>query len=321
MIRIGIVGYGNIGRGVEKAVRQAPDMELTGIFTRRDPKLLEASTDTPVYDLGDARTMRDKIDVMILCGGSATDLSEQGPEFAAMFNTVDSFDMHAKIPEYLAKMEKAAQNTVAVISSGWDPGLFSMLRMLSGAVLPDGRDYTFWGYGVSQGHSTAVRSISGVKLAVQYSVPVEDAVNAVRSGSSPELSTRDKHTRECYVVAEDGADLAAIESAIKTMPDYFADYNTIVHFIPEDEFRKNHSEMPHGGRVFRSGTTGEKNHVIEFSLKLESNPEFTGSVMVAYARAAARLAKDGCFGAKTVLDIPLHYLSTTPRLQLIKELL
>ncbi|NLB28962.1 MAG: diaminopimelate dehydrogenase, partial [Clostridiales bacterium] len=303
-LRIGIVGYGNIGRGVEKAVNSAPDMELIGVFTRRDPAALETLSGAPVYGVETAASMRDKIDVMMLCGGSATDLAVQGPEFAAMFNTVDSFDTHAKIPEYLAALDSAAKNTTAVISAGWDPGLFSMLRMLSGAVLPNGRDYTFWGYGVSQGHSVAIRRIRGVKNAVQYTVPIEKAVEAVRSGSSPELTTGERHVRECYVVAEEGADRRAIEREIKTMPDYFADNETIVTFISEDKFKSEHAEMPHGGTVFRSGSTGGKKHVIEFSLKLESNPEFTGSVLTAYARAAARLSREGQYGAKTVLDIP-----------------
>ena len=320
-LKIGIVGYGNIGRGVEKAVGLAPDMELVGVFTRREASSLKVASGAPVYNVTDAAGMRDKIDVMILCGGSATDLAVQGPEFATMFNTVDSFDTHAKIPEYLAAVDAAAKSTAAVISCGWDPGLFSMLRMLSGAVLPLGNDYTFWGRGVSQGHSDAIRRIPGVHLAVQYTVPIENAVSAVRAGENPDLSTREKHTRECFVVAEDAADKSAIEKAIVTMPNYFSDYDTTVTFITEDEFRTNHTEMPHGGQVLRSGTTGDKKHVIEFSLNLESNPEFTGSVLTACARAAARLAKEGQFGAKTLFDIPLSYLSAQERMSLISTLL
>ena len=320
-IKIGIVGYGNIGRGVEKAVLQAPDMELMGVFTRREPSVLKIASDAPVFHVDAAKDMRDKIDVMILCGGSATDLAEQGPEFAAMFSTVDSFDTHAKIPEYLAAMDAAAKSTAAVISCGWDPGLFSMLRMLGGAVLPDGTDYTFWGRGVSQGHSDAIRRIPGVKNAVQYTVPVENAVCAVQAGENPVLSTREKHTRECFVVAENGADTAKIEETVKTMPNYFADYDTTVTFITQDEFTATHTTMPHGGMVLRSGNTGGSKHVIEFSLKLESNPEFTGSVLVACARAAARLAGQRQFGAKTLFDVPLSYLSAQDRPSLIKELL
>ena len=320
-LRIGIVGYGNIGRGVEKAVIFAPDMELVGVFTRRDPSALKISSNTPVYSVDAAWDMRGDIDVMILCGGSATDLAVQGPEFAAVFNTVDSFDTHAKIPEYLAKMDRAAKNTAAVISCGWDPGLFSMVRMLAGAALPDGNDYTFWGKGVSQGHSDAIRRIPGVAQAVQYTVPIDSAVAAVRAGENPVLSTREKHTRECFVVAEDGADTAKIEETIKTMPNYFADYDTFVTFITPEEYQASHTAMPHGGMVLRSGITAEHKHVVEFSLKLESNPEFTGSVLAACARASARLAQEGMFGAKTLLDIPLSYLSGQDRETLIKELL
>ena len=319
--RIGIVGYGNIGRGVEKAVNSTPDMELVGVFTRRDPKTLKIASESPVYSVDSAWTMRDNIDVMILCGGSATDLAVQGPEFAAAFNTVDSFDTHAKIPEYLAKMDSVAKTTAAIISCGWDPGLFSMLRMLAGATLPNGTDYTFWGHGVSQGHSDAIRRISGVRSAVQYTVPIERAVSAVRAGENPVLTTREKHTRECFVVAEGGADTAKIEETIKNMPNYFADYDTFVTFITQDEFDASHSQMPHGGMVLRSGKTGDNKHVVEFSLKLESNPEFTGSVLVACARAAARLACEGRFGACTLLDIPLSYLSGQDRASLIKDLL
>ena len=321
-IRIGIVGYGNVGRGVEKAVNSAPDMELTAFFTRRDPGTLDpVSKSVPVVSVGDAGSFRDKIDVMILCGGSATDLAEQGPSFASMFNIVDSFDTHAKIPEYLAAVDAAAKNTAAVISSGWDPGLFSFMRLISNCVLPDGDDYTFWGRGVSQGHSDAIRRIDGVSRAVQYTVPVESAVSAVKSGVRPNLTTREKHTRECWVVLKDGADAARVEKEIKEMPNYFADYDTTVNFISDKEFSEKHTKMPHGGTVFRSGNTGENKQVMEFSLTLGSNPEFTGSVLTAYARAAHKLAQEGSFGAKTVFDIPPAYLSEKNRLSLISELL
>ena len=322
IIRIGIVGYGNIGRGVEKAVIAAPDMELRAIFSRRNPNSPDVvDSSIPVIALDDAEKMTGEIDVMVLCGSTAKDLAEQGPRFAALYNTVDSYDTHAKIPDYLAAVDAAAKNTTAIISSGWDPGLFSMLRALSSAILPDGESYTFWGRGVSQGHSTVVRSIRGVKNAVQYSVPINDAVDAARRGERPVLTARQKHLRECYVVTEPGADKAAIENTIKTMPDYFADYNTTVTFIEEDEFKAHHSGMPHGGVVLHSGNTGENRHMIEFSLKMDSNPEFTGSIMTAYARAAFRMAADGLFGAKTVLDVPLFYLSEKDRSVLIRELL
>ena len=321
-IRIGIVGYGNIGRGVEKAVAAAPDMELRAIFSRRDPKTLKPGDESvPVYLLDDAEKMTADIDAMILCGSSSADLQEHGPRFAALFNIVDSYDTHAKIPGYLAAVDAAAKKTTAIISSGWDPGLFSMMRVMSSAILPGGEVYTFWGRGVSQGHSNAIRQIDGVKNAAQYTVPVEKAVGEVRSGSRPKLGTRDKHLRECYVVAQPGADRAAIENSIKTMPDYFADYDTTVDFIEEDEFLAKHTDMPHGGNVLYSGSTGDNRHLIEFSLRLDSNPEFTGSIMAAYARAAYRMAAQGMFGAKTVLDVPLVYLSATPRDTLIKEML
>jgi len=322
MIRVGIVGYGNVGKGVEKAVASAGDMELWGVFTRRDPKTLKLRNESvPIYSLNDASNMIGEIDVMVLCGGTSTDLKEQGPHFAAMFNIVDSYDTHAKIPDYLASVDKAAKKTTAIISAGWDPGLFSLLRVLSNASLPDGEAYTFWGRGVSQGHSQAIRQVRGVKNGIQYSVPIEKAVEAVRSGERPILTTREKHLRECYVVAEPGADRSEIEHSIKSMPDYFADYDTTVTFIDEDEFTANHSSMPHGGNVIYSGNTGENKHLIEFSLKLESNPEFTGSIMASYARAAYRMAAEGMFGAKTVLDIPMTYLSAMPRETLIKEML
>ncbi|MCI5919422.1 MAG: diaminopimelate dehydrogenase [Roseburia sp.] len=313
--RIGIIGYGNLGRGVECAVKAADDMELVAVFTRRDPKSVTIQTENvPVCNVADVEQWKDKIDVMILCGGSATDLPVQTPQFAKMFNVIDSFDTHAKIPEHFAAVDAAAKaaGTVALISVGWDPGMFSLNRVYANAILPDGKDYTFWGKGVSQGHSDAIRRIKGVKDAKQYTIPVEAALEAVRSGANPELSTREKHTRECFVVLEDGADAAAVEKEIKTMPNYFADYDTTVHFISEVELKRDHSGMAHGGFVIRSGKTGmnkEHNHIIEYSLKLDSNPEFTTSVLVAYARAAHRLAKEGQCGCKTVLDIPPAYLS------------
>ena len=313
--RIGIIGYGNLGRGVECAVKAADDMELVAVFTRRDPKSVTIQTENvPVCNVADVEQWKDKIDVMILCGGSATDLPVQTPQFAKMFNVIDSFDTHAKIPEHFAAVDAAAKaaGNVALISVGWDPGMFSLNRVYANAILPDGKDYTFWGKGVSQGHSDAIRRIKGVKDAKQYTIPVEAALEAVRSGANPELSTREKHTRECFVVLEDGADAAAGEKEIKTMPNYFADYDTTVHFISEVELKRDHSGMAHGGFVIRSGKTGmnkEHNHIIEYSLKLDSNPEFTTSVLVAYARAAHRLAKEGQCGCKTVLDIPPAYLS------------
>jgi diaminopimelate dehydrogenase len=313
--RIGILGYGNLGKGVELAVNAAPDMELVAVFTRRDPSSLKIQTaGVPVVSVNDVASYKDKIDVMILCGGSATDLPVQTPEYAAMFNVVDSFDTHARIPEHFANVDKAAKESgkIAVISCGWDPGMFSLARVYSNAILPDGNDYTFWGKGVSQGHSDAIRRIKGVKNAKQYTIPVESALEAVRNGKNPELTTRDKHTRECFVVLEDGADAAAVEKEIKEMPNYFADYDTTVHFISEEELLKNHSGMAHGGFVFRSGKTGankEHNHIIEYSLKLDSNPEFTTSVLVAVARAAFRMQAEGMTGCKTILDIPPAYLS------------
>ena len=321
-IRIGIVGYGNVGRGAKKVVTAMPDMELVGIFTRRDPKSLDTYDKTvPVYSIEDADSMRDKIDVMLLCGGSATDLAEQGPYFAANFNVVDSFDTHAKIPEYMASINAVAKNTTAVISSGWDPGIFSMMRLMSESILPDGATYTFWGRGVSQGHSDAIRRIDGVANAVQYTIPIDKALEAVRSGERPTFKTREKHLRECFVVAKDGADLIEIENKIKTMPNYFADYDTTVHFISADELKANHSKMPHGGMVMHSGATGEHKHVIEFSLNLESNPEFTASVIVACARACFKMYQKSEFGAKTVFDIPLAYLSAKDYDTIVKELL
>ena len=313
--RIGILGYGNLGRGVECAVKEATDMELVAVFTRRDPKDVTILTENvPVCNVKDVEDWKEKIDVMILCGGSATDLPVQTPQFASMFNVIDSFDTHARIPEHFAAVDKAAKEAgkVAVISVGWDPGMFSLNRVYANAILPDGKDYTFWGKGVSQGHSDAIRRIKGVKNAKQYTIPVESALEAVRSGSSPELTTREKHTRECFVVAEEGADQAKIENEIKTMPNYFSDYDTTVHFITEEELKRDHNGMAHGGFVIRSGKTGmnkEHNHIIEYSLKLDSNPEFTTSVLIAYARAAKRLYDEGQKGCKTVLDIAPAYLS------------
>lgn len=314
-IRIGIMGYGNLGRGIECAVKQNSDMELAAVFTRRDPASVKILTEgVPVYAAADAPAHQDEIDVMILCGGSATDLPEQTPELAKYFNVVDSFDTHAKIPEHFAKVDGSAEQTghTALISAGWDPGMFSLNRLYANCILPEGNDYTFWGKGVSQGHSDAIRRIDGVKNAKQYTIPVPEALSAVRAGENPELSTRQKHTRECFVVAEEGADTARIEQEIKNMPNYFADYDTTVHFITEEELQRDHSGIPHGGFVFRSGVTGwnkENSHIIEYSLKLDSNPEFTSSVIVAYARAVGRLNREGVTGCKTVFDIAPAYLS------------
>ena len=326
-IRVGIMGYGNLGRGVECALKQNPDMELTAVFTRRDPGSVKILTEgVNVYPAKDAKDLADQVDVLILCGGSATDLPEQTPEYAKYFNVVDSFDTHAKIPEHFAAVDKAAREAgnTAVISAGWDPGMFSLNRLYGSAVLPDGKDYTFWGRGVSQGHSDAIRRIAGVKDARQYTIPVESALEAIRSGETPELTTRQKHTRECFVVAEEGADLAAIEKEIVTMPNYFADYDTTVHFISQEEMERDHRSLPHGGFVIRSGKTGwnlEHNHVIEYSLKLDSNPEFTSSVIVACARAAYRMKQEGMTGCKTILDLPPAYLSSKSGEELRKELL
>ncbi len=314
-IRIGIYGYGNLGKGIEAAIGKTPDMELCAVFTRRDPKTVKIHTqDVPVYPAEDAKNHTNDIDVMIMCGGSATDLPTQTPALASLFNVVDSFDTHAKIPEHFERVDAAARASgkTALISVGWDPGMFSLNRLYAGAVLPDGKDYTFWGKGVSQGHSDAIRRISGVADAKQYTIPVDSALDAVRSGACPELTARQKHLRECFVVAEDGADTARIEAEIKSMPNYFADYDTTVHFISAEELRRDHSGIPHGGFVIRTGKTGfnsEHSHVIEYSLKLDSNPEFTASVIVAYARAAARLNQKGECGCKTVLDIPPALLS------------
>ena len=314
-IRIGILGYGNLGRGVECAIKHNPDLELVAVFTRRAPETVKILTETAaVYSVNDAEKMKDKIDVLIICGGSATDLPKQTPEYAKMFNVIDSFDTHARIPEHFDSVDAAAKESghIGIISVGWDPGMFSLNRLYANAILTNGKDYTFWGKGVSQGHSDAVRRIKGVKDAKQYTIPVEAALEAVRNGENPELTTRQKHTRECFVVAEEGADLAQIENDIKTMPNYFSDYDTTVHFISEEELKRDHSGIPHGGFVIRSGKTGwndENNHVIEYSLKLDSNPEFTSSVLVAYARAAYRMNKEGQSGAKTVFDTPVFMRS------------
>lgn len=315
MIRIGILGYGNLGKGVESAIMQNPDMELAAVFTRRNPDSVKVQTaGTKVLSADALNDMQKEIDVLILCGGSATDLPVQTPAYAGMYNVVDSFDTHARIPEHFAAVDAAAKKSgkTGIISCGWDPGMFSLNRLYANCILPEGHDYTFWGKGVSQGHSDAVRRIAGVKDCRQYTIPVPEALLAVRSGSNPELTTRQKHTRECFVVAEEGADLAAIEQEIVTMPNYFADYDTTVHFITEEEMKRDHSGLPHGGCVLRTGNTGihkEHSHVIEYSLKLDSNPEFTGSVIAAYARAAYRMNQEGQTGAKTVFDIAPAYLS------------
>lgn len=312
-LKVAIAGYGNLGRGVEYAVEKAPDMELVALFTRRDPKTVKTRTSVPVYKMEDAEKFTDKIDVMILCGGSANDLPLQSPMMAKLFNIVDSFDTHAKIPEHFENVDAAAKESgkVAVISAGWDPGMFSINRLLGEAILQDSSTYTFWGKGVSQGHSDAIRRIPGVVDARQYTVPIESAVESVRRGENPELTTRQKHLRECFVVAEEGADLEAIRTAIVTMPNYFADYDTTVNFISKEELDRDHAGIPHGGMVICSGNTGENgknNHVIEYKLKLDSNPEFTSSVLVAYARAVCRLNKEGVSGCKTVFDIAPGYL-------------
>ena len=314
-MKIGILGYGNLGKGVECAVKNNPDMELACVFTRRDPasvKLLTAGV--PVYNVADVEKHKNDVDVLVICGGSATDLPKQTPEYAKYFNVIDSFDTHARIPEHFANVDKAAKDNghIALISCGWDPGMFSLMRLYGNCVLPDGHDYTFWGKGVSQGHSDAIRRIEGVKDGKQYTIPVQSALDAVRAGKNPELTTRQKHTRECFVVAEEGADKARIEKEIKEMPNYFADYDTTVHFISEEELKKNHSGIPHGGFVFRSGKTGwnkEFNNVIEYRLTLDSNPAFTSSVLVAFARAIFRMNKEGQTGCRTVFDVAPAYLS------------
>ncbi len=326
-IRIGILGYGNLGRGVECAIKHNPDTELVAVFTRRDPETVKILTETAkVYSVNDAEKLKDEIDVLIICGGSATDLPVQTPEYVKYFNVVDSFGTHKRIPEHFANVDKAATETghVGIISVGWDPGMFSLNRMYANAILTNGNDYTFWGKGVSQGHSDAVRRIKGVKDAKQYTIPVEAALEAVRNGENPELTTRQKHTRECFVVAEEGADLARIEEEIKTMPNYFDEYDTTVHFISQEELNRDHSGIPHGGFVIRSGKTGwndENSHVIEYSLKLDSNPEFTSSVIVAYARAAYRMNQEGQKGCKTVFDVAPAYLSALDGAELRKKFL
>ncbi len=314
-MKIGILGYGNLGKGVECAIKQNADCELVAVFTRRDPASLSILTpDVPVVSVDDIESYVGKIDVLVLAGGSATDLPEQTPEYAKLFNVIDSFDTHARIPEHFANVDAAAKANghTAIISCGWDPGMFSLNRLYANCILPEGNDYTFWGKGVSQGHSDAIRRIDGVKNGKQYTIPVDSALEAVRSGSNPELTTRDKHTRECFVVAEEGADKAKIESEIKNMPNYFSDYDTTVNFISEEELLANHAGIPHGGFVFRTGKTGwdgEYNNVIEYSLKLDSNPAFTGSVLVAYARALNRMNNEGTLGCKTVFDVAPSYLS------------
>lgn len=326
-IKIGILGYGNLGKGVECAIKHNPDMELAAVFTRRNPDSIQILTPgAGVYSAEEAISMKDKIDVLILCGGSATDLPVQTPEFAKYFNVVDSFDTHANIPQHFDAVDEAARESghTAIISAGWDPGMFSLNRLYANAILPGGHDYTFWGRGVSQGHSDAIRRIQGVKDARQYTIPVSDALEEVRSGKNPELSTREKHTRECFVVAEEGADLKKIEDEIVTMPNYFADYDTTVHFITEEELKRNHGGIPHGGFVIRTGSTGwedEHGHVIEYSLKLDSNPEFTASVIAAYARAAYRMHVEGQSGCKTVFDIAPAYLSPEDGAELRRRLL
>ena len=326
-VRIGILGYGNLGRGIECAIRQNQDMELVAVFTRRDPQQVKIQTEgVSVYKVDQIAEFQDKIDVLMLCGGSATDLPKQTPEYAKYFNVIDSFDTHANIPQHFADVDEVAKANghVAMISVGWDPGMFSLNRLYAASILPEGKDYTFWGKGVSQGHSDAIRRVKGVKDGKQYTIPVDAALEAVRSGSNPELTTRQKHTRECFVVAEEGADLARIENEIKTMPNYFDEYDTTVHFISEEELKRDHSGIPHGGFVIRSGKTGlnkEHNHIIEYSLKLDSNPEFTASVLVAYARAVYRMKQEGMKGCKTVFDVAPAYLSALSGEELRKHLL
>lgn len=324
MIKVGIVGYGNLGKGVSLAVDQAQDMQCVGIFTRRAPETVNPVTDVKVYSMEKLSDFKGVIDVLLLCGGSATDLPNTTAEILKDFNTVDSFDTHAKIPEYFDKLDKIAKEngTLSAISIGWDPGVFSIARMLFGAVLPNGKDYTFWGKGVSQGHSDAIRRVEGVKNGIQYTIPKEEALAKVRAGENPELSTADKHLRECFVAVEDGADKDLIEKTIKEMPNYFADYQTIVHFVSDEEVKEMQKKLSHGGFVIRSGnTTDENSHLLELSLKLDSNPQFTGSVLTAYARAVARMAKEGKTGCVTVFDVPLKYLSPISEEDLRKSLL
>lgn len=326
-MKIGIIGYGNLGRGIECGIKQNEDMELAAVFTRRNPADVKILTEgVPVYSVDEIKNMEGKLDVLVICGGSATDLPKQTPEYAKYFNVIDSFDTHAKIPEHFEAVDTAAKESghVALISCGWDPGMFSLNRLYASAILPEGENYTFWGKGVSQGHSDAIRRVEGVKDGKQYTIPIERALEEVRSGSKPELTTRQKHLRECFVVAEEGADLAKIEETIKNMPNYFADYDTTVHFISEEELKRDHSGIPHGGFVFRTGETGwekEHRHVIEYSLKLDSNPEFTASVILAFARAVNRLSREGQSGCKTVFDVAPAYLSPKSGAELRKELL
>ncbi len=324
MIRLGILGYGNLGKGVENAIKFNKDMELCAIFTRRNPNDVKINSNTPVVSVNDIEQWKDKIDVLIICGGSATDLPVQTPKYAKMFNVIDSFDTHARIPEHFANVDKVAKESgkIAIISLGWDPGMFSLNRLFGNILLPNGKDYTFWGKGVSQGHSDAIRRIKGVKNAKQYTIPVEEALASVRNGENPELTTRQKHTRECFVVLEEGADAKQVEHEIVTMPNYFSDYDTTVHFISEEELIKNHSGIPHGGFVIRSGETSEgTKHVIEYSLKLDSNPEFTSSVLVAYARASYKLNKEGQSGCRTIFDIAPSYLTNKTNEELISTML
>jgi diaminopimelate dehydrogenase len=326
MIRIGVLGYGNLGKGVELAIGNNDDMELVAIFTRRDPESIKTVKGTKVVSVNEIEDYKDKIDVLIICGGSATDLPVQTPKYAKLFNVIDSFDTHAKIFEHFHNVNESATETnhVALISCGWDPGAFSLNRLMAENFLPEGNTYTFWGTGVSQGHSDAIRRIKGVKNAIQYTIPVEEAMERVRNGENPELTTREKHTRECYVVLEEGADASRIEKEIKEMPNYFDEYDTTVHFISEEELKKNHSKMPHGGFVIRSGKTGlnnETNQIIEYSLKLESNPEFTSSILVSYARAVSRLAEKKDYGCKTVFDIAPALLSRHTQEDLLKHML
>ena len=326
-MKIGILGYGNLGRGVECAIRQNDDMELSCVFTRRDPSTVKILTPgVPVYNVNDVEAHKDEVDVLVICGGSATDLPKQTPEYVKYFNVIDSFDTHARIPEHFNNVDKAAKENghIALISAGWDPGMFSLMRLYGNSILPEGNDYTFWGKGVSQGHSDAIRRVPGVKNGKQYTIPVDSALEAVRNGENPTLTTRQKHTRECFVVAEEGADLSKIEETIKTMPNYFDEYDTTVHFITEEEFNRDHQGIPHGGFVFRTGVTGaekENKHVIEYRLKLDSNPEFTSSVILSFARAINRLHKEGVNGCKTVFDIAPAYLSPLPGDELRAHLL
>ena len=323
-IRIAICGYGNLGRGIESEIKKSGDMDFVAIFTRREPNTLNTNSDTPVISINEINEWKDKVDVMIMCGGSATDLPEQVPMVAKVFNTVDSFDTHAKIPEYFQKVNDSAmlENHTSLISGGWDPGMFSLMRLYANSILSNGKTYTFWGKGVSQGHSDAIRRIEGVKDARQYTIPIEEAMNKVRNGENPILTTGEKHLRECFVVAEERADKQRIENEIKTMPNYFDEYQTTVHFISEEELKLNHSKMSHGGFVIHSGETGEENkHIIEYSLKLDSNPEFTASVLLALARATYRMNKIGQYGAKTIFDVPPAFLSEKSAEELRKELL